>query len=297
MIRNLTLSISAFFISLFSTAQFDELKSKIEELLNDKNATVGFTLIANNFQDTLCVNGDNHLPMQSVFKFPIALAMLAEIDKKKFTLDQKITVTKKDLLPDTWSPIRKEFPNGGVLTIAELIRYTVAGSDNNGCDILLRLIEGVKTVEAFLIKNGCNEIAVKFNEEEMHKDWDIQFQNWATANGLTQLLIKAYRNDLALSKKNHTFIWKVMEETSTGQKRLRDQLPKETYVAHKTGTSGANDAGVSAATNDIGVIKLPNGEAVFISILVSDSKESYETNEKIIADISKAVWDHYSIKE
>lgn len=60
----------------------------------------------------MSVNGDNHLPMQSVFKFQIVLALLAEIDKNKFTLDQKITVTKKDLLPDTWSPIRKEFPTG-----------------------------------------------------------------------------------------------------------------------------------------------------------------------------------------
>ena len=290
----LTLLIATLFLSLLSNAQFDELKAKIETIINDKNATVGFTVIANNFQDTLNVNGNKRSPMQSVYKFPISLAVLAEIDKGKFKLDQKITITKKELLPNTWSPIRKEFPNGAVLTIAEIIQYTVAGSDNNGCDILLRLIGGPAVVEAFLIKNECTNISIKFNEEVMHKDWNAQYDNGATSNALTRLLVKAYRNDISLSKENHAFIWKVMEETTTGQKRLKDQLPVDTYVAHKTGTSGANDAGLSAATNDIGVIKLPNGEVVFISVLVSDSKEDYETNEKIISDLSKAVWDYYT---
>ncbi len=272
----------------------NELKSRVETIINDKNATVGFTVIANNLQDTLSVNGTNRSPMQSVYKFPIALAVLAEIDKGKFKLNQKIKITKKELLPDTWSPIREDFPNGGELTIAEIIKYTVAGSDNNGCDILLRLIGGPRTVEAFLIKNDCRNISIKFNEETMHKDWNAQYHNGATSNSLTQLLIKAYRNDISLSKENHAFIWKAMEETTTGQKRLKAQLPENTYVGHKTGTSGTNDKGLSAATNDIGAIKLPNDEVIFISVLVSESKEDSETNEKIIADLSKAVWDYYT---
>ena len=291
--EKLFLFISIFFLAPFSNGQLDELKTQIEKIIKDKNATVGITVIANNFQDTLSVNGTNRSPMQSVYKFPIALAVLSEIDKGKLKLDQKIKITKKELLPDTWSPIREDFPNGGELTIAEIIKYTVAGSDNNGCDILLRLIGGPRTVEAFLIKNDCRNIAIKFDEETMHKDWNAQYHNGATSNSLTQLLIKAYRNDISLSKETHSFIWQVMEQTTTGQKRLKGQLPENTYVAHKTGTSGANDAGLSAATNDIGVIKLPNGEVVFISVLVSESKEDSEINEKIIADVSKAVWDNY----
>ena len=290
----LFLFFSVLFISPISSAQLNELKSRVETIINDKNATVGFTVIANNLQDTLSVNGTNRSPMQSVYKFPIALAVLAEIDKGKFKLNQKIKITKKELLPDTWSPIREDFPNGGELTIAEIIKYTVAGSDNNGCDILLRLIGGPRTVEAFLIKNNCRNISIKFNEETMHKDWNAQYHNGATSNSLTQLLIKAYRNDISLSKENHAFIWKVMEETTTGQKRLKAQLPENTYVAHKTGTSGTNDKGLSAATNDIGIIKLPNDEVIFISVLVSESKEDSETNEKIISDLSKAVWDYYT---
>jgi hypothetical protein len=38
---------------------------------------------------------------------------------------------------------------------------------------------------------------------------------------------------------------------------------------------------------------LPNGNPVFISVLVSDSSENEETNEKIISDIAKITWDYY----
>ena len=63
-------------------------------------------------------------------------------------------------------------------------------------------------------------------------------------------------------------------------------------VAHKTGTS-ATQNGVTAATNDAGIVTLPNGKHYAISVFVSDSKEDEATNEKIIADISKKVWDYF----
>jgi len=55
----------------------------------------------------------------------IALAVLPEIDKGKFPLNQKIQVTKKELLPNFWSPLRDENPNGGRFMIAKLIQYSV----------------------------------------------------------------------------------------------------------------------------------------------------------------------------
>ncbi len=85
-----------------------------------------------------------------------------------------------------------------------------------------------------------------------------------------------------------------MRETSTGSKRLKGQLPENTVVAHKTGTSGVNKiTGVTAAVNDIGVVFLPNGKHFFISVFVTDSKENAEANEKIVADIGKAAWDYF----
>ena len=85
-----------------------------------------------------------------------------------------------------------------------------------------------------------------------------------------------------------------MTETSTGPKRIKGQLPPGTLVAHKTGTSATNEKGITAAVNDIGIVTLPNGTHFVISVFVSNSKENDETNEKIIADITKLAWDYFA---
>ena len=281
------------FCYLHLDAQVDHLKSQIESVIKNKDATVGVSIIANNLKDTINLNETLHLPMQSVFKFPIALAVLSEVDKGKFRLNQRIRISYKELLPDTWSPIRERFPNGTIMPLAEIIQYTVAQSDNNGCDILLRLVGGPAVVEEFLSRNLITDIAIKANEEEMHQDWNIQFQNWATPVSLTALLIKFYHGEI-LSAESRKFLWEIMAGTTTGTKRLKGQLPEGTVVAHKTGSSGSNDQNIIAATNNIGIIILPDGNPIYITVLVANSSENAETNERIISDIAKIVWDYYT---
>ena len=61
-------------------------------------------------------------------------------------------------------------------------------------------------------------------------------------------------------------------------------------MAHKTGTSGSQK-GVTAATNDIGLVTLPQGHHLVIAVFVSDSNANEATREGVIAVIAKAVWD------
>jgi beta-lactamase class A len=286
------------FINSQTSAQItDSLRQRIERIISNKNAAIGVSIKGKDYKDTFNFNQGKHFPMLSVFKFPIALVALSEIDKGKFLLTQKIKISKEELLNDTWSPIRDEFPNGTTMTLAEIIDYTVSQSDNNGCDILLNLIGGTKTVEEYFQKINLTDISIKGNEEDMHKEWNVQYQNWITPGTSNELLELFYRNKKKLlSKKSYRFIWKIMKETETGKKRIKGQLPQNTIVAHKTGTSDTNKEGLTAAVNDIGIVFLPNGQYYFISVFVSNSKEISEINERIIADISKVTWDYFITK-
>lgn len=274
----------------------DPLRTKMEQIVAGKNAIVGVSIIGNNGKDTISLNGDRRCPLQSVFKLHIALAVLSEIDKGKFSLNQKVDVTKEDLLPeDLWSPLRDENPNGGSFTIAKLIQYSVSQSDNVACDVLIQLIGTPKTIEEYFKKNGIDSIAIKFNEEDMQSKWENMFQNWTTPKTASHTLKTFFENKQhLLSKNTYDFIWKTLKETTTGESRLKGNLPSGTIVAHKTGSSGTNKDGLTAATNDIGIVFLPNGQYFIISIFVTDSKEDSATNEKIIADIAKTTYDHYT---
>lgn len=275
--------------------KIEELRGNIETILKNRNAVVGVAINGMDASDTLSIHGSKHFPMQSVFKFPIALTMLSEIDNGNFSLDQKIAIHKDELLPDLWSPIREKYPEGTTLTIAEILRYTVMTSDNVGCDALLRLLGKPEVVEDYIHKKGFNDFAVKINEEVMQNNWDLQFLNWTTPKEANKILRAFYENKgNQLSQRSYDFIWNVMKKMETGKDRLKGQLPKGTIVAHKTGWSGINkQTGVSAAVNDIGVVFLPNGNHFYISIFVTDSKEDTATNEKIIADITKLAWDYF----
>lgn len=276
----------------------DSLRQQIEKIVSTKNAIVGVSIIGNHEKDTISLNGEKHFPLQSVFKFHIALAVLSQIDKGKLKLHQKIKIEKKDLLPDLYSPIREAYPNGAILPISKILEYTVSLSDNVGCDVLLKLIGGPKVVEDYFVEHQIKDLSIKLNEEQQQANWDLQFQNWTTPAAGNEVLAKFYYNkNKLLSQKTYDFIWKVMRATETGVNRLKGQLPKGTIVAHKTGSSGTNKEGLTAAVNDIGMVFLPNGDYFFISVFVTDSKENAATNEKIIADIAKVAWDYFIAKQ
>lgn len=276
----------------------DVLRQRIEQIVASKDAVVGVAITAGDGRDTLTINGTRRFPMQSVFKFPIALAILSEVDKGRLSLDQKIEIKKDELLPGIYSPIREAYPEGTTLTIAELLRYTVSLSDNVGCDVLLRLLGKPETVANYLKKHGFRDISIAINEETMQRDWDAQFRNWTTPKEANRILQTFHENrgGLLLAA-SYEVVWGLMENTETGKKRLKGQLPPGTVVAHKTGWSGQNTTtGITAAVNNIGVVYLPGGTPFYISVFVTDSTEDLDTNEKIIADIARAAWDYF-IKE
>jgi beta-lactamase class A len=297
--KSLYVALFLFLISLVRpAAQTTEgLNRKIQQIISTKKAVVGVAISGNNGKDTLLIRGNGHFPLQSVFKLHIGLAVLSEVDKGRFSLNQKIKIKQKDLLPDLYSPLRDKYPKGAELPLSEILAYTVSESDNVGCEVLLRLIGGPAAVENYFVKNGFKDISIKYSEEQQQGHWNLQFQNWTTPKAANEVLMAFFANHKKrLSPKSYDFIWKVMKESKTGQDRLRAQLPKGTAIAHKTGSSGTNKEGITAAVNDIGLIFLPNGRYFFISVFVTDSKEDAKTNEKIIADIGKAAWDYFTTK-
>ena len=127
----------------------------------------------------------------------------------------------------------------------------------------------------------------------MHLDPNLQFENWTTPLAAVQLLDVFY-NEKMISDTSTQFLFQLMIETNTGPNRIKSQLPPGTLVAHKTGSSGKNSDGITAATNDIGIVELPDGTHFAIAVFVTNSTESNEVNERIIAEISLAAFNYFT---
>ena len=270
------------------------LDSQISKITKGKNATVGVSVLGIDFPLSYNnANADKKLPMQSVFKFHIAMAVLDLVDKGKLSLDQKVFIKKSELLPETWSPIREKNPEGNFeITLEETLKWMVSESDNNCTDIILRLIGGTKTVQDFINSKKIKNTQIKFNEDECHKILNLQYQNYTTTKSANNTL-KAFYDKKIISKNSTNFLYKLMKETTTGKNRLIAGLPKGIEIAHKTGTSFTEN-GMTPATNDIGIVTLPTGKKYAISVFISNSNENFDVNEKMISDISKVVYNELS---
>jgi len=117
----------------------------------------------------------------------------------------------------------------------------------------------------------------------------VQYKNWATPLGAVKLL-RALQIGRALSAPSRVLLTGWLTETTIGEKRIKARLPGGTAVAHKTGTD-ATRQGVTRATNDIGIVTLPNGQHLAIAVFIKDSKGTEAQREAVIAKIARAAWD------
>jgi beta-lactamase class A len=274
----------------------ENLRRQIASIAPTAQGQVGVAIMHLESRDTVSVNGGLCLPMQSVYKFPLALSVLDRVDRGELQLQQKIHISPKDLLPGTWSPLRDRYPEGNIdLPLSELVFRTVAQSDNNGCDILFRLMGGTDIVNRYIHGLGVSGIAMVATEEEMHTDEKIQYSNWCEPRAMLQLLDLFFSGKI-LSDSSSAFLMKTMIDTQTGPRRIKGLLPEGTMVAHKTGSSGIGKSGMTAATNDVGIVTLPDGSHFAIAVFVADARANEETIEAVIAKISRAAWDYFLTK-
>ena len=269
-----------------------ELQEQIGQIAAEAKGRVGVAAVVLETGEAVSLNGHDHFPMQSVYKLPIGMAVLRQVDEGKLKLDQRVRVEKGDYLRQgQHSPIRDENPKGVELSVGELLRYAVSESDGTASDVLLKLVGGAEAVGKYLRGIGVGELIVANTEREIGSDWETQYRNWASPEGATALL-RALQERRGLSAQGQALMLKLLSESTPGAKRLKGLLPKGTVVAHKTGTSG-EQGGVIAATNDIGIVTLPDGRHVAIAVFVSDSPTDLATREGVIAKVAKAVWDRW----
>jgi beta-lactamase class A len=215
--------------------------------------------------------------MQSVFKAPLALAAFHLIESGKLSLDRLVHFGSGDrILPRTWSPLQQKYPEAEVdIPLRELMRLAVSDSDNTAADLVLRTIGGPAVLDRYMKDLGITGFHIEDNEAALHRDVAAQYRNWFEPAAAVQFLQRAESNPLLME-------W--MRDSTRANGRIRGQLPEGTIVMHKPGTSGT-------ATNDIGLITLPDGRRLAIAVFVTDSTADEATRDAVIARIARAAYD------
>ena len=267
------------------------LQAQMVSIAAATHGPVGAAVVVVEGGKVIALHGEQHFPMQSVYKLPIGMALLHQADLGKLSLNQRIRITKAELpLVPHYSPIRDKYPNGTSLTISELLGEMITVSDNTATDILLERVGGPKRVATYLRGLGIQNMVVATSEKTMAQNETVeQYRNWATPDAMAGLL-SVLQQGKGLSAASRGLLLKLMVGTKTGPHQIKGLLPAGTVVAHKTGSSGTVN-GLTRAMNDAGLVTLPDGRHLAVVVFVSDTRMDAAIQEAVIAKIARAAWD------
>jgi beta-lactamase class A len=279
------------------TPLFDDrdraLRDTLSRLIAHSNGPIGVAILDVQTGHGCSVNGNRHFPMLSVYKFPLALYVFDQSHKGKLSTDDKLYARRKDW-PGSSSPIFMTSTDSVVsLTVWEAAGAILGFSDNTACDLLFERLGGPGFVNDYVHGLGIHDINIVATEKQMAADPKNMYANWCTPLAMDSLLQRFITGQLLLhGATNLVAQW--MEGSYPGAKRLKGLLPPNTIVAHKTGTSDTDpNTGLTIATNDVGIIFLPNDNYLCISVFVSDSRASEAIREATIARIARLAYDTY----
>ncbi|WP_420129966.1 class A beta-lactamase [Longimicrobium sp.] len=261
-------------------------------------------------------------PMASTYKLPIALAVLAQVDSGRVSLDDTVRLTPADYRLGP-GPVSERLPaGGGTVTVRRMIESMMMFSDNTATDALMRLTGGPRAVMAHLRARGVEGMRVDRYEGEVYLDyngvtgapppveWTPQrVRGWidsvppaqkqaarerffadvrdtSTPDAMAALLVQVQRGEWS-SPTSRGFLLDAMRRSPTGARRIRAGVPRDTEVADKTGTIGR-------VTNDAGLVTLPDGTHVALAVFVRNSTKTNEQVEPVIAAAARAVYAHFA---
>ena len=272
------------------------------------------------------VNPDERIPLMSVVKLPVAIVVLDGVDQGRWFLDTPITLLPHDMHPKGW--LGDRYPRGGgPVTLYRLLDLMMRFSDNSAADALMRVIGGPSVATAWLERHGIRDLRVDRTERDLGDDWYglapgadtlgsaeeirevraevpeavhdsaaqamlLDPRDTGTATACVQVLGQLWRGNL-LSEAMTDTLKSILARCKTARDRLPALLPKGTPVARKTGTGGTS-RGVTIAINDVGVIRLPNGDDVAIAVLIGEPRLRRRQTDRLIARIARTVFDAWS---
>lgn len=261
------------------------LERRLATIARSVGGTAGVAAIHVETGRTVEVQGRRPLPLYSVFKLPLAVVILKDVEEGRLRLDQKLRITAAEVVPGS-AENATLWPGPVERTIRELLELSIVRSDNTSSDKLLELAGGPGAVTRRLAAAGTSGITIRRSIREFFSARGKPHPNTASALDLARLLARLQKGEILRAESRQT-LFGFMAAATTGLHRLRGGVPEGTPVGDKTGSGPGG-----SATNDVGIITLPGGQGhLAVAVLVSGSKKPVQAQEKLIADVARAVYD------
>jgi beta-lactamase class A len=268
-------------------------------------------------QVRLTLNATELFPMASTFKVAVACKILQQIDAGSYGLNDLVDVPETMRVAS--SVIAERFLHPGIqLSVHNLLQVMLDESDNTATDVLTAKAGGPEAVTTMLRQWGIADQRVDRDTRGLIRDFyelepgpfmpallkgrerldhvlrstspnpNFEDDERDTSSPLAMnLLMEQVFAGKVLSQKSVQVLRDVMGLCRTADRRIRALLPQDTFVADKTGTIGG-------VVNDVGLIVLPDGRGeILLSVFIKKAQSDVAQRERVIAEISRTVYDFF----
>jgi beta-lactamase class A len=225
-------------------------------------------------------DANSRYAMCSTFKLPLAAAVLAGVDRGRFSLEDELSFGEDDLLDH--APVVRANRRRGRLSLEQLCAAIVEVSDNSAANLLLRRIGGPAALTAFIRRSGDTVTRLDRYEEELNGNLPGDARDTTTPAAMIGLMhALLLGNALRPSSRAMLVAW--MEGATTGLKRLRAGFPPGWRAGDKTGN------GAHGAANDIAIAWPPGRPAILVASYISGAEVGDEARHAAHAAVGRVV--------
>jgi beta-lactamase class A len=229
---------------------------------------------------TLAHRENERFAMCSTFKWALAAAVLAMVDRSQTTLAERVPYGEADLLET--APISRAHLAEGAMTIEALLHAVLTVSDNTAANLLLAKVGGPAGMTRFFRASGDPESRLDRNEPSMGTNEPGDVRDTTSPQAMVGLMRAVLCGDVLLRPSRDRLLgW--MQACETGRKRLRAGLPAAWTVGDRTGT------GYNGACNDVAIAWPPARPPILVAAYLSDSEAEGDAFEAAQAAIARLV--------
>ena len=218
--------------------------------------------------------------MCSTFKWILAAAVLAQVERGEIMLSQRVQFSAGDLLE--YAPVSRAHVTDGSMSVEDMCAAIVEVSDNTAANLLLALVGGPAGFTSYVRGLGDTVTRLDRNEPALNTNLPDDPRDTTTPEAMIGTMNAILVGD-ALSANGRGRLLGWMINSRTGLGRIRAGIPRNWTGGDKTGP------GANGAANDNAVIWQPGHAPILIAAYLSGSSGTPEARDAAHAKIGNIV--------
>ena len=228
----------------------------------------------------LAYRSDERFAMCSTFKWALAAAVLARVDRAELSLDDRAAYGTSDLLE--YAPITREHVAEGSMTLDALARAAVTVSDNTAANLLLAKVGGPAGLTQFVRSMGDPVTRLDRDEPTLNSNDPGDPRDTTSPRAMVGLMRRVLCGDaLEVESRERLLGW--LRACETGKDRLRAGLPQDWTIGDKTGSGGRS------TINDVAIAFPPGRAPILIAAYMSEGPSGDKVLKAAHGDVGRIV--------